>query len=253
MSAGEAALTTRSTGSLAQLASLPRQARIAGLCYLLVIAGGLFAEGVVHASLVVPGDAAATTRAIAANESLWRWGLAVHLCYLVPAGAMNVIIYGLVRPVQATLARIALVFSMASVAIEAMALVNLYVPLAIMEESGALVALGDGQRQALSYLAIRLFSVGFGFGLVLFAIFCVLTGMLILRSRPVPHLIGAMMIAAGVCYIVNSLAAILSPPLSNLIFPWVLLPILLGELSLALWLAVKGASLERRSAERQIG
>jgi Domain of unknown function (DUF4386) len=51
-----------------------RQARIAGLCYLVVIAGGLFAEGFARGALVVPGDAAATARAIAADEALWRWG-----------------------------------------------------------------------------------------------------------------------------------------------------------------------------------
>ena len=34
-----------------------RPATVAGLCYLAVIAGGLFAEGMVRGSLVVPGDA----------------------------------------------------------------------------------------------------------------------------------------------------------------------------------------------------
>jgi hypothetical protein len=63
----------------ARPATLVRQARIAGLCYLMVIAGGLFAEVVVRGSLLVPGGAAATARAITANQALWRWGVAVHL------------------------------------------------------------------------------------------------------------------------------------------------------------------------------
>ena len=58
----------------ARPATLVRQARIAGLCYLMVIAGGLFAEIVVRGSLLVAGDAAATARAITANQALWRWG-----------------------------------------------------------------------------------------------------------------------------------------------------------------------------------
>ena len=36
----------------------------AGLCYLTVIAGGLFAEVVVRQARIVPGDATATARAI---------------------------------------------------------------------------------------------------------------------------------------------------------------------------------------------
>src|SRR5256885_14848654 len=61
--------------------SRPRLARIAGALYLIVIAGGLFA-GIIQDSLTVNGNAAATAAAIVAHESLWRWGIAVHLIYL---------------------------------------------------------------------------------------------------------------------------------------------------------------------------
>jgi len=46
-----------------------------------------------------------------------------------------------------------------------------------------------GQRQALGYLAVRLFATGFGLALVFFAVFCALTGVLILRSRLMPRVI----------------------------------------------------------------
>jgi hypothetical protein len=225
-------------------ATLVRQARIAGLSYLMVIAGGLYAEVIVRASLLVPGDAAATARAIAANETLWRWGVAVHLLYFVPAIVTNVLICGLFRAVEPTLARLALVFSVVGVMIEAASLLHLYVPLAMIEESGALTALGEGQRQALSYLAIGLFDTGFGFALLFFAGFCVLIGTLILRSRLIPRVIGALMILAGLCYVVNTLALILSPALSDRLIPGILLPIGLAELSLALWLTAKGVQVE---------
>jgi Domain of unknown function (DUF4386) len=221
-----------------------RQARVAGLCYLLVIAGGLFAEGLVRGTLIEPGDAAATVGAIAADEALWRWGLAVHLLYLVPGLVMNVLVCGLFRAVEPTLARLALVLSVASVTIEALNLLQLYVPLAMMEEGGALATLGEEQRQALSYLAVRLFPTGFGFALLFFAGFCVLVGALILRSRLVPRLIGLLMVLAGVCYAVNTLALVLSPALSDRLVPGILLPCFAGELSLALWLLVKGVTVQ---------
>jgi hypothetical protein len=220
-------------------APLAWQARVAGLCYLLVIAGGLFAEVFVRESLVVPGDAAATVGAIAADEALWRWGLAVHLLYLVPAIVMNVLICGLFRAVEPTLARLALVLSIASVTVEASSLLQLAVPLAMLEERGALAAL-DEQQQALSYLAVSLFSTGFGFSLLFFAGFCVLVGALIVRSRLVPRLIGLLMVLAGLCYAVNTLALVLSPALAERLVPAILLPPFVGELSLALWLLVKG-------------
>jgi hypothetical protein len=221
-------------------ASTLRQARIAGLCYLLVIAGGLFAEGLARGSLIVPGDAAATARAIADNETLWRWGVAVHLLYLTPALVVNVIVSRLFSAASPLLARLALVGAAAGVVVEAASLVALFQPLALAEEPGAFAGLADAQRSALTYLAIRLFTVGFGFALVFFAGFCVLVGVLIVRSRLVPRVLGIMMIVAGTCYVVNTVALILSPALSRAINPTILLPILVAELSLAVWLLVKG-------------
>jgi hypothetical protein len=224
---------------------LVRQARIAGLSYLLVIAGGLYAEVFVRGSLVVAGAAAATARAIAANETLWRSGVAVHLLYLVPAIVTNVLICDLFKAVEPTLARLALVFSVTGVIVEAASLLHLYVPLAILEQGGALTAMGEGQRQALSYLAVGLFDTGFGLALLFFAGFCVLIGTLILRSRLIPRVFGALMVVAGSCYVVNTLALVLSPVLSDLLVPGILLPVGLAELSLALWLAVKGVQAEQ--------
>ena len=228
----------------AQSVPLARQARIAGLGYLAVLAGGLFAEGFVRGSLIVPGDAAATAQAIAADASLWRWGLTVHVLYLGVAVVVDVLLYGLLKPVQATLARLALVLAITDVTIEAVSLLRLAVPLVMVEEAGALAALAEGQRQALAYLSVTLFATGFAVALVFFSGFCVLTGVLILRSRHVPRVIGAMMLAAGGCYLVNSLAFLNAPALSQVLVPWILLPSLVGELSLALWLVARGARLE---------
>ncbi|MDQ3641883.1 MAG: DUF4386 domain-containing protein [Actinomycetota bacterium] len=72
--------------------------------------------------------------------------------------------------------------------------------------------------------------------------------MLILRSRLIPRLIGGMMVVAGACYFVNSMALVVAPALSDLLVPWILLPCLLGELSLALWLVVKGVQSEAPEA-----
>jgi len=215
-----------------------RHARIAGLCYLLVIAGGVFAALFVRESLFVSGDAASTARAIAARESLWRWGIAVHALYLLPAAAFSVILYRLFKPVHGTLALLALVFALAPVAIEAVLLTTLFVPLAMSGEAAAFGALDDGQRQALGYLAVRLFFSGWGFSLLLFSGFCTLMGLLIVRSRVVPRVIGALMMAAGASYFLNSLSAIVSPTLNAALAPGLLVPAFIGEFSLALWLTI---------------
>ena len=155
------------------------------------------------------------------------------------------IVSDLFRRVEPMLARLALVFGVAAVTVEAVALVYLYVPLALIENGGAaFAALEDAP--GLIYLATRLFATGFGFSLLLFAGFCVLIGALILRSRLVPRLIGAMLIVAGICYVVNTVALIVSPGFFKLVNPTILLPILLAELSLAHWLLAKGITVEAK-------
>jgi hypothetical protein len=60
-----------------------------------------------------------------------------------------------------------------------------------------------------------------------------------------PRSIGVLMQIAGVCYVINSFAVLLSPPLASRLFPAILLPSLIAELSLALWLLVKGVRAEK--------
>ena len=169
-----------------------RPATVAGLCYLAVIAGGLFAEGMVRGSLVVPGDAAATATAILENETLWRLGLAVHLLYLIPALAVNVIVSGLFRSMEPTLARLALVFGVAAVTVEAAALVYLYVPLAVIENGGSTLAALEA-APSLIFLATRLLATGFAVSLMIGVLTSMFTAIFI--SRNLLAIVGATALA----------------------------------------------------------
>lgn len=217
-----------------------RMARIAGALYVVVIFGGIFAGGV-QESLTVKGDAAATAGAIAAHPSLWRWGIGVHLVYLAGAATVvNVLLYRIFKHVQATGALLAFAFNLASIAIEGAAILLLYVPLTVAASPSDLAALSEADRQALAYLAVRLYETGFGLALFFFSGFCAAIGLLILRSRFVPRVIGVLMVVAGACYFVNSLVTTIAPGFSSVLSPWIILPCFLGEASFAIWLLAKG-------------
>lgn len=49
---------------------------------------------------------------------------------------------------------------------------------------------------------------------------------------------------AGLCDLINSFALLLAPAFAAALFPGVLLPAFVGELSLCLWLIVKGVNLD---------
>ena len=226
--------------TLAGATTTGRSARIAGALYVIVITGGLCAS-IIQESLTVSGDAAGTAAAIAAHESLWRWGIGVHLIYLaVPTTVMNVLVYRIFKQVQPTLSLLAFASGIVSAAIEAAALLPLCVPLVMAESPSALAAVGEGDRQAFVYLAIRLSEIGFGLSLFFFSGFCAAIGTAIMRSGLVPRAIGAMMVVAGACYFVSTLATVVAPGLAHLLFPWIIVPCFFGEASLAIWLLVKG-------------
>src|SRR4051794_37276833 len=213
-------------------------ARIAGGLYLLVIAGGLFA-GIIQDSVTVNGDAAATAAAISAHDSLWRWGIGAHLISLaVPATIVNVSLYRIFKPVAPTLALLALAFGIVSQAIEATAVLPLFVPL--IKPAGALAALGETERHALTYVALLLSELGFSVALFFFSGFCGAIGAAILRSRLVPTVIGGLMIVAGVCYFISTLSTVVAPTAAHFLSPWIIIPCFVGEASLALWLLIKG-------------
>lgn len=220
-----------------------RNARIAGALYVVVIAGGLFA-GIVQDSVTVSGNAAATAAAIAGHETLWRWGIAVHLIYLaIPTTVMNVLLYRIFKPGQPTLALLALASGIVSAAIEAAALLPLYLPLVITESGNALADIGAAQQPELIYLALRQSETGSGLALFFFSGFCAAIGAAIVDSRLVPRVIGWLMVLAGVCYFVSSLSNVVAPSLAQLLSPWIIIPCFLGEASLALWLLIKGIRL----------
>ena len=222
-------------------------ARVAGVLYLVIIAGGLFAEAFVRGQLIVAGDAAATARGILDHALLYRLGFAVHLFYLACAVTLAVVFYDMFRRVSASLALLALCFDVVAIAIEATNLLNQFAPLRLLTDTG-LSGLEAGQLEAMAYAHARLFASGFGLSLVFFGFFSLAIGSLIYRSGFLPRALGILMAVAGGCYLLNSFAVFLSPGLAAHLFPWILLPCLVAELSLALWLVVKGIHVARFEA-----
>ena len=193
-----------------------------------------------RSSVIVPDDASATFEKITSAEALWRWGIAVHMLYLVAAVAVDVVLYRLLKPGGATLAVVALTLGLLDVSIEAVNLLLLHLPLAFLGDGNALLTVTPQTRATASYIALIVFSTGFSVALLFFSGFCVAIGTLLRRTRQVPAVLSWLMIAAGACYFINSLTYTVTPTLSARLVPWILLPCLIGESSFAAWLAFRG-------------
>jgi hypothetical protein len=215
-------------------------ARTAGVIYLAIIALGIFGEAFVRGSLVVSNDAAATAGNILGSQLLWRTGIATDLVMHLLDVPLIVFFYLLLKPVSQPLALLATAFNIVQTCVLATNKLTLVAALSLLDSPGSAATSVD--LHALASRSIDLHGYGFGIGLIFFGAACLARGYLIYKSGYIPRILGALLGLAGISYLVNSFALLLSPAVASMLFPAVLLPAFVGELSLALWLLfAKGA------------
>lgn len=220
-------------------------ARIGGALYLVIIAVGLFGEMFVRSRLVVASDPAATAANIRSMESLWRFHIAAELLLLICAVVLLLIFFELLKPVSSDLAWLAVLFNLVSISLEAAYVLHLLGAVFPLGNASYLRAFSPDQLYAMTYLSLKSHSSGFAVSLVFFGCFCLVVGYLIFKSTYLPKAIGILMQVAGLCYLTNSFALILAPPVANRLFPAILFPAFVGEMSVCLWLLLKGVNLQK--------
>lgn len=230
-------------------------ARVAGWLYLFIIVAGFYVEMFVRSKIVVAGDAAATAQNLSALEPLWRFGFGAEITMWIFSVFIMGVLYVLLRPVNATLALVALLFNIMDTSIETLnaALCN-FGALFLSSGGSALNAFTQQQLAALAALSLRLHEYGFGAGLLFFGFVLIFNGYLIAQSTYFPRWLGILAAIGGSCYVINSYSVFIAPKVEDTIFPFILLPALVAELTFSLWLIVKGVDAERwrarlRSAE----
>lgn len=217
-------------------------ARIGGVLYLIIIAAGIFGELFVRDKLVVSGNAIATANNIMAHELLWRISIATDLIMHVCDIPLMLVFYVLLRPVNKNLALLMVLFNLIQTAVLVANKLNLLAAMSLLGSADYLKAFNPDQLHALSYLSIKLHGIGFSVGLIFFGFTCLVSGYLIFRSGYLPRILGVLMQIAGLCYLINSFALIIAPAFAYRMFPVVLLPPFIAELSLCLWLLIKGVN-----------
>jgi Domain of unknown function (DUF4386) len=227
----------------------PRQlARIAGVLYLICIASGFFAELIVRAKLIVLNDAAATASNIMASPALYRMGFFADFVGFTSGMVIAVLFYRLLKPLSPTLALLDFMLAIVSNVVSIVALILLFAPLILLNGGPYWKALQPAQLQELASLSIRLYELGYAINLMLFGLECLVAGYLIFKSTFLPWILGVLLAVGGVCYMVNSFVDFMPAHFADFLFPYILLPSLLAETLLALWLTIFGVNSDRWNA-----
>ncbi|MDX1415239.1 MAG: DUF4386 domain-containing protein [Candidatus Promineifilaceae bacterium] len=243
------------TESKSQTAGMsPRRlARIAGLLYLIIIAAGIFAEFFVRQSLKVPGDPAATASNIMASAGLLRAGIAADWLMIFADVTLALVFYVLFKPVSRSLSLLAAFFRLAQATVLGLNLLNLFFALQLVS-SGYLAALGMEQQQAMSLMFFEAHATGYSLALLFFGVNLLILGYLVFKSGYFPRILGFLLIAAALGYLIDGFAKILLPNYGALEATFtavVFVPAFIAELVLCLWLLIKGVNVSQQDENLQ--
>ena len=225
--------------------SLRTAALIAGLGLLVMVIAAPYAELFVYPRLVVPGNAAETTKNIVADKTLFISGilgyLVTFICDLLVAWAL----YVLLKPVNENLSLLTAWFRLVYTVIALVALLNLVNVLQLLNTTDYLTVFEPGQLNIQVMVSLNAFRHDWYFGLLFFGIHLELLGYLVFRSNYIPGILGVLLIITGLGYLITTLQPYLFPNFNSDIARFTFY----GELIFMLWLLIKGSRIQESNKE----
>lgn len=211
-------------------------ARLTGVVYLILIVGGIFAQGFVSDRLVDFHNAGTTASNILSNESLYRTGFTVFLIEMTAQIVMTVLFYYLLKPVSRSGAMLATVLGLTGALIKTVARVFFLAPLAVLHSS----AFDASQVNSLALLLLRINNDGAAVALAFFGPSTFLTGWLMIKSTFFPKWMGILSVVGGILW-----TSYYVPSLGNSLFMVSAIFALVGSLATIGWLIIVGVNEEK--------
>lgn len=211
-------------------------ARLAGACWLGTILTGFLAL-ILGSRFLATSDAAQMASLFAEQADRYRLSLFANLVATLFYVGATVFVYYLLRPAREVLAAAATAFSLVGCAVGAASGLLGVAPLVLLRGSDYLSVLPVEQLHALVIACLRLQASSGGMALVFFGFHCLLVGLALFGARMVPRWVSGLLMVGGVGWLSN-----LWPPLASSLGPFGVLPGLIGESALVVWLLLKGVN-----------
>jgi hypothetical protein len=219
-------------------------ARFAGLLYLLIAVFGGFAFFAGYESLIVKGDAVATTNNILDSELMFRVGIIGDSFTFLGEIILTILLYKLFKPVGKSLSQIAAFSRLAMTTMIGMNVLNKLLVLQLLSGADYLSAFQPEQIQALSMLFLSAYGIGSLIWGLFFALHLVIIGYLIIKSGYAPKILGILFVFASFGYLINSFGNFILPEYEA-IYTIVVLATVPAELAFAFWLLIKGLTIDK--------
>jgi hypothetical protein len=235
------------------IAPLRRQARTAGVLYLLVALIAPFGLIYVPNKLFVAGNVAATAAAIRASEDLLRLGIASELVHQAIEVFLVLALYRIFKPIQQRWAMQMMVLGLVPIPIVFLNTLNEFAVINLLAGVPFLDTFTSPQLEALAYLFMRLHSLGLTVASVFWGLWLLPLGALAFRSGFIPRVVGVLAALAGVSYVLDATVRVIAPSVASTTFSQAMLLLQSCELVLILWLVAFGAKRQPTNESRRAG
>ncbi len=222
------------------MSSKKKQARVAGLLYVLLVPTGIFSLIYVPSVLIVFGDATATIQNIASSELLFRSGILVGLLSNIIYLFVALALYHLLKDISHKLGTLMVTLVVISVAASFANAFNELAVLIILSGPDFLSVFDKPQLDAAAYLFVRLHSHGIQIIQIFWGLWLFPLGLLVYRSGFIPKILGVSLLIAGSAYLISSFTFLILPQYEAAISPFITALETL-ELPIILWLLIVGA------------
>lgn len=212
-------------------------ARWIGVLYLVSIVTGGWGESHVPDVLLVANSVGGTAERVASSVGLFRGSFAAYLVEATCDIALNVLLYALLRPVSRTLSLMAACFGLMGTAVFAGGELLYFAAALPAVDSDVARLISPEAKATLTYLCLTIYGYGFGIFATFYGTAALLRGYLIVRSGYLPRALGVVVMVGGASFVVKNFLVVVVPRLDR---AWVILPMVVGMLSMMLWLLVKG-------------
>ena len=222
-----------------------RTARLAGALYVLVGATAPFSLLYVPGMVIVKNNPAATAQKVLAAETMFRLGIVCELATATTAILLVMVLYRLLNNVNRMQAALMVILgAVVSAPISYLNVLNEIAALNLLHgNAGLLAVFNQPQREALALFFLNLHGQGLIVVQIFWGLWLIPFGLLVMRSRFLPKILGILLLVNAVPYLLISVTALLGIPYMSVLNKWALIPEL-GEVWIMLWLLIKGAKVE---------
>jgi len=223
--------------------SMNKTARFAGLLYLTMIIGGIISLAYIPSQLIISESASKTLENIINSEFLFRIGMAIGIITFLIHILLPLVLHKLLHKINKFHANLMVIFSLISVTIFFVNILNKFSVLTLINKTEYLEPLSETELQTQVMFYINNYNNGLEISQIFWGLWLFPFGYLVYKSGFLPKFLGILLMVGCFGYLITFFGGFLYSNFNNTIISEIAgYPAPLGEFGICLWLLIMGTN-----------